>query len=150
MRPESPENHAPPLTATFVGDGPPWPRVRDLLARRGVRVAMRMIDGQPAFPNEEPSEGWREIRVAAADGMVTLRRYGDRVTFVTWGNASPALRQAANALAWAFAELSAGTIDAGQGPLDPAPFLASADLPESLKTSPGEESRLPPRGDGMV
>ena len=96
-----------------------------------------MIDGQPAFPDEAPEEGWREIRIAAADGMVTVRRDGDRLTFVTWGNAGPALLQAVNALAWAFAQAGFGTIDAGE-PVDAAAFLRSADLPESVKSSPQE------------
>jgi hypothetical protein len=139
MQPNSPGNHAPPLTVTFPGGAPPaWPAVRDLLARRGFAVRMRMIDGQPAFPDEEPAEGWREIRVAAADGMVTVRRDGIRVAFVTWGNAGRGILQAANALAWAFAEAGAGTIDAPVGPLAAAAFVRTVDLPESLKTSPGE------------
>ena len=140
MRPEFPGNHAPALTVTLAGDGPPaWPAVRDLLARRGFMVRMRMIDGQPAFPDEEPGEGWREIRVAAADGMVTVRRDGNRVTFVMWGNAGRGVLQAANALAWAFAEAGAGTIDAPQGPLDAAAFLHTADVPDSLKTAAAPE-----------
>ncbi len=138
MRLESPGNHAPNLTASFAAGRPPsWPAVRDLLLRRGLAVKMRMIDGQPAFPDEEPADGWREVRVAAADGMVTVRWDGARLIFVTWGNAGPAVLQARNALAWAFAEAGPGTIDAGGGALDAATFLASADLPESLKTSPG-------------
>ena len=139
MRPDFSGNHAPNLTATFAGGRPPaWPAVRDLLARRGFAAPMRMIDGQPAFPDEEPAEGWREIRVAAADGMITVRRDGGRLVFVTWGNAGPALLRAVNALAWAFVQAGSGTIDAGRGPLDEAAFLASADLPEALKTAAGE------------
>ena len=139
MRPEFPGNHGPPLTVAFAGGAPPaWPAVHDLLARRGFPVRMRMIDGQPAFPDEEPAESWREIRVAAADGMVTVRRDGNRVAFVTWGNAGRGVLQAANALAWAFAAAGAGTADAPEGPLDAAAFLRTADLPESLKTSSGE------------
>ena len=144
MRPEFPGNHAPNLTAVFAAGRPPsWPAVRDLLQRRGLAMKMRMIDGQPAFPDEEPADGWREVRVAAADGMITVRSDGARLVFVTWGNAGPALLQAANALAWAFAEVGSGTIEAGEPGgvnarrLDAAAFLASADLPESLKTSPG-------------
>ena len=145
MRPDFPGNHAPNLTITFAdGRTPSWPAARDLLTRRGVPVKMRMIDGQPAFPDEEPAEGWREIRLAAADGMVTIRRDGERLVFVTWGNAGPALLRAVNALAWAFAEAGGGTIDAGEPGcvnarrLDAVAFLASADLPEALKTSSRE------------
>ena len=133
MPSDFPGSHAPNLTATFaIGRVPSWPTVYALVAGRGLLVRMRMIDGQPAFPDEAPPDGWREIRVAAADGMVTIRREGDGVAFVTWGNAGPELRRAANALAWAFAEAGAGRIDG----LDAAAFLAAADLPESLKMSP--------------
>ncbi len=145
MRSDFHENHAANLTVHFAGGSPPsWPAVRDLLARQGVAVKMRMIDGQPAFPDEAPAEGWREIRIAAADGMVTVRRDGDRLTFVTWGNAGPPLLQAVNALAWAFAQAGSGTIDIGEPgcvsarSLDAAAFLRSADLPQSVKSSPQE------------
>ena len=134
MRPEFPENHGSPLAAAFAGPPPSWPAVRDLLARRGLTMKMRMIDGMPSFPDEEPPEGWQEIRMAAADGMVTIRRDGNRLAFVTWGNASRRVLQAANALAWAFAETGSGMIDG----LDAAAFLRAADLPEALKTSPAE------------
>jgi hypothetical protein len=133
MRPEFPENHTANLTAAFPGGRlPPWPAVRDLLAGRGLPLKMRMIDGQPAFPDEEPPEEWREIRVAAADGMVTIRREGDRLAFVVWTNAGAELRQILNALAWAFAEVGAGRIDAPQGPVDAAGFLRTAELPDAL------------------
>ena len=91
-------------TVSFAGAGPDWAAVRDLLARHGYPVQMRMIDGQLAFPDEEPPEGWRELRVGTPQGMVTLRRGGGAVVCVTWGNADAALRQAWNALAWGWAE----------------------------------------------
>jgi hypothetical protein len=97
-------------------------------------LKMRMIDGQPAFPDEEPPDDWREIRVAAADGMATIRREGGRVVFVTWGNAGRAVLEAVNALAWAFAEAGSGTINQ----MDAATFLRTADVPETLKTSSGQ------------
>ena len=80
---------------------PSWPAVRALLQQRGLAVQMRMIDGQLAFPDEQPPENWTELRVALPQGMVTVRRGEDRLVFVTWGNADAALRQAWNALAWA-------------------------------------------------
>jgi hypothetical protein len=133
MRPDYPRNHAPNLRVTFAGgELPSWPAVRDLLARRGRALKMRMIDGQPAFPDEAPPVDWREIRVAAADGMVTVRREGAWVAFVTWGNAGRGLLQAANTLAWAFAETGSGTIDGPRGPVDAATFLRTADLPEGF------------------
>jgi hypothetical protein len=133
MRPDFPGSHAPNLTVTFAGEEPlSWPAVHDLLARGGMALTMRMIDGQPAFPDEAPAVNWREIRVAAADGMVTIRREGDGVAFVTWGNAGRGLLQAANALAWAFAETGPGTIHSPRGPMDAATFLRTADLPNGF------------------
>ena len=138
MRPDVHGSHTPNLTATFAGGGPPsWPAVRDLLARRGLAVKMRMIDGQPAFSDEEPPADWREIRVAAADGMVTMRRERDGVAFATWGNAGRGLLQAANALAWAFAETGPGTVIGPRGPVDAATFLGAADLPDGFH--PGDD-----------
>ncbi len=98
-------------TVTF-GDrpAPPWPAVRDLLAARGYPVQIRMIDGELAFPDEEPPAAWRELRVAAPGGMITLRRTAGGVTLVTWGNADAGLRQAWNAVARAFADAGGGTV----------------------------------------
>lgn len=132
MRPEFPENHGSPPTVTFPGPPPSWPAVRQLLARHGVALKIRMIDGLPAFPDEEPADGWNELRVAAADGMITIRREAGRVAFVTWGNAGRGVVQAANALAWAFAAAGGGTVN-GQ---DPGPFRRGADVPEGLKSDP--------------
>jgi len=130
MRPEFPENHGSPPSAAFTGPPPSWSSVRDLLARRGLTLKIRMIDGLPAFPDEEPREDWKELRVAAAGGMVTIRREANRVTFVTWGNAGRGVLQAANAFAWAFAEAGSGTIDGR----DAAAFLRAADVPDALKS----------------
>ena len=133
MRPEFPGNHPANPGVTFPdGAAPSWPAVRERLARHGLVMPVRMIDGQPAFPDEEPPEGWRELRVAAGDGMVTVRREENRVTFVTWDNAGPAVRRAVNGLAWAFADVGTGRVDAPEGAVDAAAFLRVADLPEGF------------------
>jgi hypothetical protein len=122
-------------TVTFAAADPPgWPTVRDLLARRGYPVQVRMIDGQLAFPDEEPPAEWRELRLGTPQGMVTLRRGPGRIDFVTWGNADQELRQAWNALAWAFAEAGSGAIETPSGPVDAATFQRTADLPPPLKS----------------
>jgi hypothetical protein len=113
-------------TVTFDAAPPAWPAVRDLLATRGFAVQMRMIDGQLAFPDEEPAADWRELRVAAAAGMVTVRRGTDRVELVVWGNADADLRKFWNALAWAWAKAGGGRIETPDGPRDPDTF---ADTP---------------------
>jgi hypothetical protein len=74
-----------------------------------------MIDGQLAFPEEEPAEPWHELRVASTDGMVTLRRGGSQVDVVVWGNALPTLLDLWNKLAWAFCETGHGTIMTAEG-----------------------------------
>jgi hypothetical protein len=121
-------------TVTF-GDrpAPGWPAVCEVLARQGYAVQLRMIDGELAFPDEQPPEGWRELRVAAPEGMVTVRRAGGGVTLVTWGNADAGLRQAWNALAWAFAEAGVGSVQTPQGPGDAAAFRRAAELPAALR-----------------
>jgi hypothetical protein len=60
---------------TFSGDAPPLgPAVAELLGARGVAVQLRMIDGALVFPDQEPPQGWRELRLGTAGGMVSLRR----------------------------------------------------------------------------
>ncbi len=64
---------------------PAWPAVAEWLAARDSRAQMRMIDGQLAFPDEQPPADWHELRVALPAGMLTLRREGNAITVVTWG-----------------------------------------------------------------
>jgi hypothetical protein len=121
-------------TVTFAERGvPEWPAVRDLLASLGYPAQVRMIDGELAFPDEEPPGAWRELRLGAAGGMVTLRRSTDSVTFVTWGNADPGQQQLWNALTWAFAEAGAGTVRTEHGTVDAATFRRVANLPQVLR-----------------
>ena len=72
------------------------------------------------------------VRVGTPQGMVTLRREADRVVFVTWGNAEAPMRQAWNALAWAYAEAGGGQVDTPGGPVDAATFRQEAELPPAL------------------
>ena len=121
-------------TVTFAGKPlPAWPAVSELLTRRNFAVQMRMIDGELAFPDEAPPEAWRELRVGTPQGMVTLRRAGDGVVFVTWGNADAALRQAWNALTWAFAEAGGGAVRTADGAVAADEFRRRADLPPALR-----------------
>ena len=120
-------------TVTFAGGRvPAWGPVQDLLAGLGYPVQMRMIDGQLAFPDEGPPEGWRELRVGTPGGMVTLRREPGQMVLVVWGNADAGLRQAWNALAWAVAEAGGGQILTADGTLGAADYRARAELPEGL------------------
>ena len=89
------------LTVRFLTAPPTWTAARDLLAARGYTFQIRMIDGQLAFPDEQPPETWHELRLSTPNGMVTVRREANRLLFVAWGNADPGLREQWNALAWA-------------------------------------------------
>ena len=110
---------------------PAWPAVAEWLTADGRPATMRMIDGQLAFPDEEPPPDWRELRVSLGPGMVTIRREPDAVTLVIWGNADPALVQAWNTLTLAFAELSGGSIATEAGECDAATFRTRVDPPTS-------------------
>jgi hypothetical protein len=97
---------------------------------------MRMIDGQLAFPDEAPPEGWRELRVGTPGGMVTIRRETGQMVLVVWGNADAGLRQAWNALAWAMAEAGGGQVRTAEGALGAADYRGRAELPEALREGP--------------
>jgi hypothetical protein len=113
------------LSVDFAeGPTPAWPAVAEVLARHGWPVQMRMIDGELAFPDEQPPEGWREIRVAAGGAMVTVRRGEHDVTLVAWGNADEAQRRLWQVLAWAFAQAGGGLVRGDEGALPAAEFAA--------------------------
>jgi hypothetical protein len=118
---------------TFPQSIPTWHAVQELLTGRGYPVQMRMIDGQLAFPDELPPEAWRELRIGTPQGMVTVRREGQRLVFVTWGNADAEMRQAWNTLTWAFAEVGAGQIETDEGAVSAKDFLHRADVPAKLR-----------------
>ena len=121
-------------TVIFPGKRlPPWTAARDLLATRGFPLQIRMIDGQPAFPDEEPPIAWAELRFGTAGGMVTVRRDGERLIFVTWGNADTAQRHAWNALTWAFAAAGQGEVHTDVGKMSVGEFQARAELPPTIQ-----------------
>jgi hypothetical protein len=125
---------------TFPQNSPPrWRNVSDLLCRRGFPVQVRMIDGELALPNEIPPETWRELRVGTPQGMITIRRESDHFVFVTWGNADASLRQAWNAMAWAFAKVCAGQVRTPSGLITADEFQRTTEMPPSLTfdESPG-------------
>jgi hypothetical protein len=74
------------------------------------------------LPDTEPPAAWRELRMSLPGGMVSLRREGDGLAVVVWGNADDGLRQLWNALAWAFAKVGEGTIITESGPLTAVEF----------------------------
>jgi hypothetical protein len=94
----------------FAGDLPPWEAIQRQLTANGLTVIMRMIDGLPAFPDESPPDGWREIRISTAGGMLTLRQGSGRIAIVAWGNADEILRRDWERVAEALAEATTGTV----------------------------------------
>ena len=122
---------------TFTGERTPsWRQLREFLYVRGLEVKLRMIDGQLAFPDEEPSDGWQELRVATPQGMVTLRREPDGIRLVIWGNADLAMRQTWNALTWAVALLSAGSVETPSGSQSADDFARTSELLAAIRGGP--------------
>ncbi len=95
---------------TFAGDAPSWPAVRDRITAGGAAVQMRMIDNMPAFPDEDPEAGWRELRISLSGAMLTLRREPGRMRVVVWGNADETTRRDQDLVAKACAEAGSGTV----------------------------------------
>lgn len=87
-----------------------------------------MIDGLPAFPDEEPPTDWRELRVGTDAGMVTIRREPARLRCVIWGNADPALASAWARVVWACAEACGGVVETESGELPADEFARASGL----------------------
>lgn len=109
---------------------PPWSSVKRRLEQAGFPVQVRMIDGELSFPDEEPPEPWRELRIATPAGMITARRAAERLLLIVWGNADEPLLAARNALAWAFAADGGGTIEEAGARLAPDQFRQQAQMPD--------------------
>jgi hypothetical protein len=122
-------------TVQFAPDhAPSWPAVRDLLAACGFPLQLRMIDGELAFPDEEPSEAWSELRLATRDGQaITVKRDDSQFKLVVWGNADAKLIQSWNAVTWAFAQAGQGTIQTESGGKTAAEYRRQAELPPEIK-----------------
>jgi hypothetical protein len=119
-------------TVRYRTTPPVWLAARDLLAARDFALQMRMIDGQLAFPADQPPEAWRELRLGTPQGLITVRREANCLVFVTWGNAEAGLRQAWNALAWAFATVGGGEIETEAGLLTAEEFRRRVELPPGI------------------
>jgi hypothetical protein len=83
-----------------------WEDFLEHCQRKNLSMEMRMIDGNLAFPDEKPEPDWREVRIATANGMITLRRELGAIRFVIWGNASPELMEDHRQIAEACREVS--------------------------------------------
>lgn len=88
-----------------------------------------MIDGLPAFPDELPEPGWKELRAGVSGGMATLRVVPDGFSCVVWGNAAGDLLIGWHRLCWACAAAGGGVVDTPSGPLTAEQFAAAMNLP---------------------
>ena len=110
------------------GAVPTWDAVRGQLGRLSVSAVVKMIDGLPAFPDEVPEVGWKELRVGTPGGMITLRAGADSLTCVVWGNAGDALQSDWDAVCWASAAAGAGRVESPGGLLPADEFAAVTGL----------------------
>ncbi len=95
---------------TFPAGEPTWPAVAAKLAEAGESPPIRMIDGLPAFPDEQPEDGWRELRLGFAAGMVTVARGPGGWRFTVWGTDDPALLRTQEVTAQAAAAAGDGVV----------------------------------------
>jgi len=108
-------------TIRFPNDSrPQWESVRLAFARVSESPVVRMIDDLPAFPDEIPEPGWRELRLSLTGGMVTLRSTPGGWDCVIWGNAEVGLLKSWNAACWAVAEAGKGSVVLDDGALGTA------------------------------
>lgn len=113
-------------TVTFPAGEPGWADVAVKLAAVGAVPAVRMIDGLPAFPDEQPEAGWSELRLGFPAGMVTVSRTPAGWRCVVWGTDDPNLLAAQNVCAWACAAAGGGLVSTDAGPQSAADFAAAS------------------------
>ena len=89
---------------------PTWESVRIAFQSVSENPVVRMIDNLPAFPDEIPEPGWRELRLALSGGMVTLRAAPNAWECIVWGNADAALLRSRDVACWAIASAGQGSI----------------------------------------
>lgn len=100
---------------TFPAGEPSWPAVASKLAEVGDPPVVRMIDGLPAFPDEQPADDWKEVRLSFPGGMVTVRREPMEWRFTVWGTDDPALLTAQKVCVWAVAAVGDGLVRSENG-----------------------------------
>ena len=69
------------------------------LSGAGLAATVAMVDSVLQGPGARVPDLWREVRLRTPAGVVTLRRQGDSVTVVVFGNADPALQEAQRKIA---------------------------------------------------
>ena len=89
---------------------PTWESVRSAFQTLAEVPIVRMIDNLPAFPDEIPEAGWRELRIGLSGGMVTIRASSAGWDCVIWGNADPLLTRSWDTTCWAIATAGQGRV----------------------------------------
>ena len=79
-------------SVAFENAVPSWRQIQSAASASGLPLSLRMIDDLPAFPDEQPEEGWRELRVGSPHGMMTLRKTRNGIDCTVWGNADGQLQ----------------------------------------------------------
>ena len=100
---------------TFEGPAPTWTDIHNQMSAAGLTIHLRMIDGLPAFPDEIPADGWRELRISTSGGMMTLRLEPGRLSIIVWGNAGPDLLRQWDAVVQACAAAAKGVVQTPEG-----------------------------------
>ena len=65
----------------------------------GLTASVAMIDNVLQGPGARVPDVWREVRLRTPAGVVTLRRQGEAISVVVFGNADPALQEAQRKIA---------------------------------------------------
>ena len=87
-----------------------WVAISERLNAFGETPVVKMIDGLPAFPDEVPDDGWSELRVGLAGGMITIRRRPGEIVCVAWGTDDLRLQASLDAAAAACAAVTGGRV----------------------------------------
>ena len=87
-----------------------WNKLVGQLGKQGIAIEMRMIDGEIAFPTDEPTEDWKELRVSHSGAMLTIRRQPSGIELVSWNTDDTAIATLRENLALAAACVSEGTV----------------------------------------
>jgi hypothetical protein len=112
----------------FAAEVPEWAAVAAKLSALGEVPTIKMIDNLPAFPDEVPEPGWRELRIGLNGGMLTLRRLPGMVSVVSWGSADANLTLSRERLAWAVAAAGRGMVREGGTTVTADAFFAARSL----------------------
>jgi hypothetical protein len=76
-----------------------FPALLGALAAGGHTGMVAMVDGALVLPTAPVPDGWRDVRLRFAPGMITLARRPGGVAIVVFGNAGDDLRRLQEAIA---------------------------------------------------